>query len=173
MSTSSIVSLTVAVIRAGRVINLIIGALSFALIVASFPGHALIVGRLAAKYRGAIDPEPLVWTLRALGVLAIVGVAIVAAVLRELAQILATTRLGDPFAPDNAARLTTIAWALLAWQLLELLLGGINWWVARLGADASTWTPSLDGWLAVLVTFVLARVFAIGTAMRDDLSGTV
>jgi len=31
---------------------------------------------------------------------------------------------------------------------------------------------SIDGWLAVLFTFLLARVFAVGTLMRDDLEGT-
>jgi hypothetical protein len=32
---------------------------------------------------------------------------------------------------------------------------------------------SINGWLAVLLTFLLARVFAQGTLMRDDLEGTV
>jgi hypothetical protein len=32
---------------------------------------------------------------------------------------------------------------------------------------------SISGWLAVLLTFLLARVFAEGTLMRDDLQGTV
>ena len=32
---------------------------------------------------------------------------------------------------------------------------------------------SVNGWLAVLLTFVLARVFAEGTLMREDLEGTV
>jgi hypothetical protein len=32
---------------------------------------------------------------------------------------------------------------------------------------------SINGWLAVLLTFLLARVFATGTLMRDDLEGTV
>jgi NAD(P)-dependent dehydrogenase (short-subunit alcohol dehydrogenase family) len=32
---------------------------------------------------------------------------------------------------------------------------------------------SVSGWLAVLLTFLLARVFAEGTLMRDDLEGTV
>jgi hypothetical protein len=32
---------------------------------------------------------------------------------------------------------------------------------------------SINGWLAVLLTFLLARVFAQGTRMRDDLEGTV
>jgi hypothetical protein len=32
---------------------------------------------------------------------------------------------------------------------------------------------SVSGWLAVLLTFLLARVFAEGTLMRQDLEGTV
>jgi hypothetical protein len=32
---------------------------------------------------------------------------------------------------------------------------------------------SINGWLAVLLTFLLARVFAEGARMRDDLEGTV
>ena len=32
---------------------------------------------------------------------------------------------------------------------------------------------SPGGWLAVILTFVLARVFAEGTLMREDLEGTV
>jgi len=32
---------------------------------------------------------------------------------------------------------------------------------------------SANGWLAVILTFVLARVFAEGTLMRRDLEGTV
>ena len=40
----------------------------------------------------------------------------------------------------------------------------------RRGFDAGF---SVTGWLAVLLTFLLARVFAEGTLMRDDLEGTV
>src|SRR6266571_1550459 len=32
---------------------------------------------------------------------------------------------------------------------------------------------SISGWLAVILTFLLARVFAEGTLMREDLEGTV
>jgi hypothetical protein len=32
---------------------------------------------------------------------------------------------------------------------------------------------SINGWLAVILTFVLARVFAEGALMREDLEGTV
>jgi hypothetical protein len=32
---------------------------------------------------------------------------------------------------------------------------------------------SINSWVAILLTFVLARVFAEGTLMREDLEGTV
>ncbi len=59
-------------------------------------------------------------------------------------------------------------------QLLSLLVGGIAKAVSTpahpLRLDAGF---SINGWLAVLLTFVLARVFAQGALMRDDLEGTV
>jgi hypothetical protein len=32
---------------------------------------------------------------------------------------------------------------------------------------------SAAGWLAVLMVFVLSRVFSVGSAMREELEGTV
>ena len=64
--------------------------------------------------------------------------------------------------------------ALLALQLIGLVIGGIGKAVSTpahpLHLDAG-FSPS--GWLAVILTFVLARVFAEGALMRDDLEGTV
>jgi hypothetical protein len=83
-------------------------------------------------------------------------------------------RAGDPFIALNAGRLQAIAWTLLALQVLSLVVGAI-------AKSVSTRAHPLDihagfstgGWLAVLLTFVLARVFAEGARMRDDLEGTV
>jgi hypothetical protein len=70
--------------------------------------------------------------------------------------------------------LQAIAWALLALQLLSLVIGAIAKAVSTpahpLDLDAGF---SISGWLAVLLTFLLARVFAEGTLMREDLEGTV
>ena len=67
-----------------------------------------------------------------------------------------------------------IAWALLGLQLVSVVIGGIAKSVSMPGhplhLDAGF---SLTGWLAVLLTFLLARVFAEGARMRDDLEGTV
>ncbi len=68
----------------------------------------------------------------------------------------------------------SIAWALLALQLLSLVIGAIARTVSTpahpLHLDAGF---SINGWLTVLLTFLLARVFAEGTLMREDLAGTV
>jgi len=83
-------------------------------------------------------------------------------------------RSGDPFVAVNASRLRAIAWALLALQLLSLVVAAIAKTVSTpanpLHLDAGF---SINGWLAVLLTFLLARVFAEGAIMREDLEGTV
>ena len=81
---------------------------------------------------------------------------------------------GAPFVAANASRLQRIAWALLALQLLGLVIGAIAKALSTpahpIHVDAGF---SVNGWLAVLLTFVLARVFAEGALMREDLEGTV
>jgi hypothetical protein len=95
-------------------------------------------------------------------------------VLKRLLAIVETVRGGDPFVPANATRLQTIAWVLLTLQLFSLVIGAIAKAVSTpahpLKLDAGF---SISGWLAVLLTFLLARVFAEGTRMREDLEGTV
>ena len=85
-----------------------------------------------------------------------------------------TVSQGDPFVRINAYRLNAIAWALLGLQLLSMVIGAIGKSIASkefpLHLDAGF---SISGWLAVLMTFILARVFAEGTLMREDLEGTV
>jgi uncharacterized membrane protein len=85
-----------------------------------------------------------------------------------------TVRAGDPFVAANAIRLRAIAWSLLFLQLLSIVIGTIGKAVSTpahpVNLDAGF---SVNGWLAVLLTFLLARVFAEGTLMRDDLAGTV
>ena len=67
-----------------------------------------------------------------------------------------------------------VAWVLLALQLVSLMVWAIGKAVSTpaqpLHLNAG-FSPS--GWLAVILVFVLARVFAEGTLMREDLHGTV
>jgi hypothetical protein len=95
-------------------------------------------------------------------------------ILKRLLAMVATVRCGDPFVAANAYRLNAIAWLLLALQLLGLAMTGIANAISTkanpVDIDAG---GSLSGWLAILLTFVLARVFAEGTLMREELEGTV
>ena len=85
-----------------------------------------------------------------------------------------TVRAGDPFVAANASRLQAIGWVLVALNLLSIVIGAIAKAVSTpahpFQLDAGF---SINGWLAVLLTFVLAHVFAEGTLMREDLEGTV
>ena len=120
------------------------------------------------------DAGRLVTGLRAIAVLGLVSIPINYVVLKRLLAIVRTVREGDPFVAANASRLQAIAWSLLALQVLSLLVGAIAKTVSSpahpLHLDAGF---SINGWLAVLLTFLLARVFAEGTTMRDELEGTV
>ena len=125
-----------------------------------------------------LSPSPeadlVVMGLRAIAVIGLVGVPLNYLVLRRLLAIVETVRAGDPFVAANASRLQTIARALLALQLLSLVIGAIVKAVSPpehpLHIQAGF---SISGWLAVLLMFLLARVFAEGTRMREDLEGTV
>ena len=73
-----------------------------------------------------------------------------------------------------ARRLETLARTLLGIQLLHLVIGFVasrtKSQVQQLDID---WSFSLTPWIAVLLLFVLARVFEQGARMRADLEGTV
>jgi hypothetical protein len=120
------------------------------------------------------EGDRLVMGLRAIAVIGLAAIPLNYAVLKRLLAIVETVRGGDPFVAANASRLQAIAWALFALQLLSLVVGAIVKAVSipghPLDIDAGF---SINGWLAVLLTFLLARVFAEGTLMRDDLEGTV
>jgi len=103
-------------------------------------------------------------------------------IFRLLLAMVDTVKEGDPFVPENAARLTRMAWLSLAVQLISLPMSALGMWMAymfRAMKDAHDVNVSIDtglsgnGLLLVLTLFILARVFRKGTEMRADLEGTV
>ncbi|MCI0348509.1 MAG: DUF2975 domain-containing protein [Acidobacteriales bacterium] len=170
---SSSVALPVAslVLRILIVVNWLSGAAIVALLV--IMPHEQWIMR-AFKISPSPDAAQLIMGLRAIAVTGLAAVPLNYAILKRLLAIVGTVRAGDPFVAANAQRLQVIAWALLAVQLLSLVIAAIAKAIStpahpvHLHAGFST-----NGWLAVLLTFVLARVFAEGTHMRDDLEGTV
>lgn len=116
----------------------------------------------------------MIMGLRAVAALGVVAILLNHGLLRRLLAMVETVGRGDPFVADNAYRLHAIAWLLLGLQLLSMIIGGIGKAISTpanpVHFDAGF---SPNGWLAVILAFVLARVFAEGTLMREDLEGTV
>ena len=170
-SSSAALPLVYVVLRILIVVNWLMGAALVALLVV-MPNAQWIMA--AFKLSPSSDAEQLIMGLRAAAVLGLVGIPLNYAVLKRLLAIVLTVRAGDPFVAANAHRLQAIAWALLALQLLSLSMGAIGKAVSSpahpVHLDAGF---SISGWLAVLLTFLLARVFAEGTLMREDLEGIV
>ena len=107
-------------------------------------------------------------------VVGLAGAFIAHRIVTRLLEIVESVRAGDPFVLGNAARLHSIAWWLLGAELLHLLVGAL----ARLASAPAQpldidWTFSFTPWIAVLLLFVLARVFAHGALMREEIEGTV
>ncbi|HEY2944224.1 MAG TPA: DUF2975 domain-containing protein [Vicinamibacteria bacterium] len=160
------------VLRILIVLNWLFGAAILTLLIATLVAEQRTFTALGVPPSSEI--RPLIMGLRAIAALGLVAIPLNDAVLRRLLAIVETVRGGDPFVAANAYRLRTIAWVLLALQLLSLVIGGIGKAISTpshpLHLDAGF---SASGWLAVLLTFVLARVFAEGTLMREDLEGMV
>jgi hypothetical protein len=159
------------VLRILIVINWLYGVAILALLVLT-PNRQWIISALGLS--PSLEAERVIMALRAIAVFGLVAVPLHYVVLKRLLAIVETVRAGDPFVAANASRLQAIAWALLALQCLSLVIGAIAGAVSTpahpVNVDAGF---SISGWLAVLLTFLLARVFAEGALMREDLEGTV
>ncbi|MGH9787960.1 MAG: hypothetical protein ACRD4U_04550, partial [Candidatus Acidiferrales bacterium] len=159
-SSSAALPIAYLVLRILIVVNWLMGAAILALLVV-MPNEQWIMA--AFKLSPSPDAERLIMGLRAVAVLGLVGIPLNYAVLKRLLAIVLTVRAGNPFAAANGHRLQAIAWALLALNLLSIVIGAIAKTVSTpahpLHINAGF---SINGWLAVLLTFLLARVFAEG-----------
>jgi hypothetical protein len=154
-----------------RALNLAVAAGFVAMLLASFVLEPAF--RDYYSRRPELDADVIIPTLR---VWVVVGLPMFAAVHVMLSRLLAmidSVRAGDPFVPGNAERIKTIAWCLLVVQLFDLACGLFAGILARAGVGDVDWSPSLGGWVAVLLLFVLARVFAEGARIRADLDAMV
>ncbi len=122
------------------------------------------------------DNVDLPSTATGIRLLMLVGIVMALAtdrLLTALLQIIASARSGDPFVATNARRLRAIGWSLLVLQLLDIPAALLARFFPSLGSAAPTGDISVGGWIAVLMVFVLSRVFEAGSVMRDELEATV
>jgi hypothetical protein len=153
------------------ILNWVYGAIVFAILVGLFAAAHWTVTALG--FAPSAQSGPLIPGVRMIAALGLVGVPLNFIVLDRLLAMVRTVCDGDPFVAQNAARLQTIAWAVLGQQLLQLVIGTIARSVSTPGHALHVSAFSTGCWLAVVLLFVLARVFLEGTRMREDLAGTV
>ena len=158
------------VLRGLRALNVVYAAAIVLLLIASLAAPELVFRALGVRE----GEDRLIAGARALMVAGIAGALIAHIILTQLLAIVDTVRAGDPFVARNADRLRTIAWWVLGLELLHLAVGGIESFASAGGQPLDVdWSFSFTPWIAVLLLFVLARVFEQGAHMREDLEGTV
>jgi len=153
-------------------VNWVYGFAILAGLIASFVAEVPLMTSLGVT--PSPQTEPLIRGMRVIALLGLATIPLHYVILRRLLDIVGSVRQRDPFVGQNAHRLRTIAWSLLGLQLFSLVIGVVARTVSTathpLHLDAGF---STGGWLAVLLLFVLARVFAEGARMREDLEGTI
>lgn len=153
-------------LRSLIVLNLVVLGCFVLLLAGSFTN--IVVSTLVETNPEA-PVEQMLLSFRAVMAIGILIIPFAHLLLTRLRNIVETVRAGDPFVPSNAGQLNTIARCLLAIQLLDLGFGAVS-----LATEVPFgWSLSLTGWMAVVLLFVLAKVFEHGTTMREELAGTV
>lgn len=172
MKHSTVLPATRIALRILIALNWILGAFVLALLAVSFLAEewtwrALGAGTIAGQEGGGAG-------MRAIMLIGIAGTPIAYVVFSRLLRIVESVRAGEPFTSNNARRLRTTAWALLALELLHIGVVSIASAISTREAPLRfSGNFNLTGWLAILLLFVLAQVFLEGTRMREDLAGTV
>jgi hypothetical protein len=160
------------VVRIGLVLNrLFLVAVSFGLLL-SWLFATGVTDFLIRSTPGGDAPSDLIG-LRFEMLIGVVMAIVTDRLLNALGHMIESARAGNPFIVANARRLQTIGWALLVLQLLDIggvLLGKT---FPSLGSAAPNGDFSAGGWVAVLMVFILSRVFSAGAVMRDELEGTI
>ena len=96
---------------------------------------------------------------------------------RLLRRIVDSVGDGDPFVPINADRLQAMGWLSLALQAVIMAATPLMFWFDALPQQPNVHHGdngfSIGSFVMALLLFVLARVFRVGSQMREDLEGTV
>jgi DNA-binding Xre family transcriptional regulator len=133
------------VLRIVIVLNWLYGAAILGLLAFTFVNEPWFMK--AIDVPAGTEAEPIMTGLRAVATLGVIAVPLNHLVLTRLVRIIETVSRGDPFVAANAYRLQAIAWALLALQLLSMIIGGI-----AKAISSPEFPLHLDAGFSILVT---------------------
>jgi hypothetical protein len=102
-------------------------------------------------------------------VLYLCGILVIVAALR---RIFTTLTAGDPFHPDNVARLRLIGLMLAGLELGRYAFWMVSAWMLP-GVNHVEPSLNITAWFSVLVVFVLAEVFREGARLRREAELTI
>lgn len=169
------------------------GILIFLIAISGISACLLLAGTLAPFIFGEafqrhlveeganLDFSTIRWQIAMILLLAASLTAILMRICWLLRKIVQSVGAGDPFIPENARRLTQMAWLSLAFQLIGVPIMAIATWLRDVAVNAGMELErvhveqglDLNGLLLMLILFILARVFRKGADMRADLEGMV
>ena len=172
MSKSAALPAAYVLLRILIVLNWFFAACIAALLAFTFINEPWTMKALGVT--GMPDAVTVMWAMRGIAALGVAAAPLNYMILKRLLHMVETVRAGDPFVAANAYRLHAIAWLMVGLQMISIVIAIIARMISTpehpFDLDAGF---SLNSWLAIILTFVLARVFAEGTLMREDLEGTV
>jgi hypothetical protein len=157
-------------------VNFFFGVFIFTLLVSSIVAETTVFRALGALPAGSLpdDGSSLLLGMRAVMVIGLLAIPVTHFVLTGLLAMVDTVRNGNPFIAQNAERLRAMAWAMLVLEIMNIIVGLIAKAVSTQAIPIDLNSKiSITRWLAVILLFVLARVFDEGTRMREELEGTV
>ncbi|MXP48167.1 DUF2975 domain-containing protein [Altererythrobacter luteolus] len=167
-------------LAAGKIVTTLVSALLLlvaVVLVLTIPAFLFSYKHVAEALDGNAANLPLV--LATITGLLTLGAAVMAAAFmffRYLGKIIDTVGQGDPFVDENADRLEKMGWIAAVFQVAAIPMMMA---VAYLQTQFPEQEIQLDielsatGVLLAIVLFILARVFRQGSAMREELEGTV
>lgn len=161
----------VRLILAIAMVGAIVSAVAFALAV---PAVLVWHERTIAWVVGQGAPAETIWALALIPALTAAIAVLGFYFMRHLYRIIGTVGEGDPFVPDNAARLQSMGWISIAVHGVAIPTSALAKWTQAVTRDMHFQLDvPLAGLFLALVLFILARIFREGTRMREDLEGTV
>lgn len=166
---------SVRTLRICNILNWVVAALFSSLVAFILIDHEHFYSTVAQTFgvEGEAAVEAVwIWLLASAALVPFVAIA-VHFIFTRLRLILIDASAASALTEENAARLQTIAWSLLAVNIVDVIHGQLSIWTSKISGEYFGWSLSLTGWFAVVLLFILAAVFREGDRMRQDLEGTV
>ena len=174
LTRDPLLSIARVIVVIGQILMIIAGTA----VTIAIPIILVMQDRIQAEMITENGPDAVFPTLAviSLALLAMATIVLFYFFLRKVRQLIDTVGEGDPFVPENAERLTSMAWFMLAIQVVAFPMLAILIYIQDVMQEVDPDMEldlDLSGIVLVIMLFILARVFRHGTRMREDLEGTV